>query len=67
MTGAATSNAAPHRPVLLAEVIEALSPQDGAIYVDGTFGAGGYSRAILDAAHCTVFAIDRDPHAVRDA
>ncbi len=67
MTGAASENAAPHRPVLLAEVIEALSPRDGAIYVDGTFGAGGYSRAILDAAQCTVFAIDRDPHAVRDA
>ena len=67
MTAAAHQNAAPHRPVLLAEVIEALSPRDGAIYVDGTFGAGGYSRAILDAAQCTVFAIDRDPHAVRDA
>lgn len=67
MTGAATDNAAPHRPVLLQEVIEALSPRDGAIYVDGTFGAGGYSRAILDAAHCTVFAIDRDPDAVKEA
>lgn len=67
MTRAAIENAAPHRPVLLAEVIEALAPRDGAIYVDGTFGAGGYSRAILDAAQCTVFAIDRDPHAVREA
>jgi 16S rRNA (cytosine1402-N4)-methyltransferase len=67
MTAAAHQNAAPHRPVLLAEVIEALNPRDGAIYVDGTFGAGGYSRAILDAAQCTVFAIDRDPHAVKDA
>lgn len=67
MTGAASENAAPHRPVLLAEVIEALSPRDGAIYVDGTFGAGGYSRAILDAAQCTVFAIDRDPAAVKEA
>jgi 16S rRNA (cytosine1402-N4)-methyltransferase len=57
----------PHRPVLLTEVIEALSPRDGAIYVDGTFGAGGYSRAILEAAHCTVFAIDRDPDAVKGA
>ncbi|HEV8391187.1 MAG TPA: 16S rRNA (cytosine(1402)-N(4))-methyltransferase RsmH [Dongiaceae bacterium] len=57
----------PHRPVLLAEVIEALSPRDGAIYVDGTFGAGGYSRALLEAAQCTVFAIDRDPDAVKGA
>ncbi|HEY3148008.1 MAG TPA: 16S rRNA (cytosine(1402)-N(4))-methyltransferase RsmH [Dongiaceae bacterium] len=57
----------PHRPVLLTEVIEALSPRDGAIYVDGTFGAGGYSRALLEAAHCTVFAIDRDPDAVKGA
>ena len=67
MTGAAKDSAAPHRPVLLAEVIEALSPQDGAIYVDGTFGAGGYSRALLDAAQCTVWAIDRDPAAVKEA
>jgi 16S rRNA (cytosine1402-N4)-methyltransferase len=57
----------PHRPVLLAEVIEALSPRDGAVYVDGTFGAGGYSRALLEAARCTVFAIDRDPDAVKGA
>jgi 16S rRNA (cytosine1402-N4)-methyltransferase len=57
----------PHRPVLLAEVIEALAPRDGAIYVDGTFGAGGYSRALLEAAQCTVFAIDRDPDAVKGA
>jgi 16S rRNA (cytosine1402-N4)-methyltransferase len=57
----------PHRPVLLTEVIEALSPRDGAIYVDGTFGAGGYSRALLEAAQCTVFAIDRDPDAVKGA
>ena len=57
----------PHRPVLLTEVIEALAPRDGAIYVDGTFGAGGYSRALLEAAHCTVIAIDRDPDAVKGA
>ncbi len=65
MTGAAMDQA--HRPVLLAEVVEALSPRDGAIYVDGTFGAGGYSRALLDAAQCTVWAIDRDPDAVKGA
>src|SRR5512138_1227795 len=67
MTGRAMDSASPHRPVLLAEVIEALAPRDGAIYVDGTFGAGGYSRALLEAARCTVFAIDRDPEAVKGA
>jgi 16S rRNA (cytosine1402-N4)-methyltransferase len=54
-----------HLPVLLERVIEALAPQDGAVYVDGTFGAGGYSQALLAAAHCRVFGIDRDPEAVR--
>jgi 16S rRNA (cytosine1402-N4)-methyltransferase len=54
----------PHRPVLLKEVLAALRPMDGAIYVDATFGAGGYSRAILEAANCVVFAIDRDPAAI---
>lgn len=53
-----------HRPVLLSEVVEALKPRDGAIYVDGTFGAGGYSRALLDAARCAVWGIDRDPDAI---
>jgi len=53
-----------HRPVLLDEVIAALSPRAGGVYVDGTFGAGGYSRALLDAADCTVLAIDRDPAAI---
>jgi len=55
---------APHTPVMLAEMLEALAPRDGARYVDGTFGAGGYSRAILDAADCMVCAIDRDETAV---
>lgn len=49
-----------HVPVLLAEVLEALAPLDGASIVDGTFGAGGYSRALLEAG-CRVVAIDRDP------
>lgn len=53
-----------HRPVLLSEVIAALAPRDGGIYVDGTFGAGGYSRAMLDAAACSVYGIDRDPTAI---
>jgi len=54
----------PHVSVLLQEVVTALAPRDGAIFVDGTFGAGGYSRALLDAARCRVFGIDRDPSAV---
>jgi len=53
-----------HQPVLLNEVIGALAPSDGEIYIDGTFGAGGYSRAILEAADCAVIAIDRDPVAI---
>ncbi len=52
-----------HVPVMLDEVLEHLAPRDGGVYVDGTFGAGGYSRAILMAADCTVYAIDRDPAA----
>jgi 16S rRNA (cytosine1402-N4)-methyltransferase len=53
-----------HIPVMLAEVIEYLAPCDGAEYVDGTFGGGGYSRAILQAADCHVLGIDRDPQAI---
>jgi len=55
---------APHIPVLVNEVVDALAPKDGAVYVDATFGAGGYSRALLAAADCTVWGIDRDPLAV---
>lgn len=43
--------------------MHALQPKDGGIYVDGTFGAGGYTRAILESSGCTVYAIDRDPEA----
>jgi 16S rRNA (cytosine1402-N4)-methyltransferase len=53
-----------HVPVLLGEVLAALEPRDHALYVDGTFGGGGYSRALLKAADCKVAAIDRDPDAV---
>jgi len=52
---------APHQPVLLGAVLETLNPQNGEIYVDGTFGAGGYTEAILASADCTVIALDRDP------
>lgn len=53
-----------HVPVLLNEVVDALSPRDGGVYVDGTFGAGGYTLAILSAANCRVWGIDRDPEAI---
>jgi len=54
---------AAHVPVLLDEVIEALAPQPGDVIVDATFGAGGYTRAILDAG-ATVHAFDRDPDSI---
>ncbi len=53
---------APHIPVMLPEVLETLAPANDEIYVDATFGAGGYSRAILEAAECKLYAIDRDPN-----
>jgi 16S rRNA (cytosine1402-N4)-methyltransferase len=53
-----------HIPVLLDEVVAALAPRDGGVYVDGTFGRGGYARAILAAADCVVWGIDRDPAAI---
>ena len=53
-----------HRPVLLREVVAVLQPRDGGVYVDGTFGSGAYSRALLEAARCSVWGIDRDPAAV---
>ena len=49
---------------MLDEVVAALAPKDGEIHVDGTFGGGGYTRAILAAAACRVVAIDRDPSAI---
>lgn len=55
---------APHIPVLARRVIEHLAPRDGGVYVDGTFGAGGHSRLILDAADCRVIGIDRDQSAI---
>ena len=53
-----------HTPVLLTAVLEHLRPRDGGAYIDATFGAGGYTRAILDCADCRVLAIDRDPSAI---
>src|SRR5262249_29282553 len=53
-----------HVPVLVRRVIEHLAPRDSSIFIDGTFGAGGYARAILAAAPCRVIALDRDPAAI---
>lgn len=50
-----------HLSVLCSEVVSALNPRAGEVFVDGTFGAGGYSMALLDAAECQVIGIDRDP------
>lgn len=50
-----------HIPVMLQEVLTALKPQKGEVYVDATFGNGGYTRAILETADCKVIALDRDP------
>ncbi len=59
-----TPSFSPHTPVMLNETMKALSPRDGAVYVDATFGAGGYAEAILAAVDCTVWGIDRDPEAL---
>lgn len=59
-------SAAPHTSVLLDEVVESLNLSPGRLVVDGTFGAGGYSRAFLEAG-ADVIAIDRDPSAARFA
>ena len=52
---------------MLREVIDALAVRAGGVYVDGTFGHGGYARAILEAAPCRLIGIDRDPHVVAAA
>lgn len=54
---------APHYSVMRDETLQYLAPQAGKIYVDGTFGAGGHSRAILESAECILYGIDRDPDA----
>jgi 16S rRNA (cytosine1402-N4)-methyltransferase len=56
-----------HKPVMLDEVLEWLAPKDGDVIVDGTFGGGGYSRAILASADCTLLGIDRDVDAIARA
>jgi 16S rRNA (cytosine1402-N4)-methyltransferase len=63
----AAGGPARHIPVMLSEVIDALEPKDGKHFIDGTFGAGGYTRGLLERARCSVLAIDRDPGAARFA
>ncbi len=55
-------NAARHNPVMRDEMLNAIAARDGEVIVDGTFGAGGYSRALLESAKCKVIAFDRDPN-----
>jgi 16S rRNA (cytosine1402-N4)-methyltransferase len=59
----AVGGPARHIPVLLTEVLDALAPKPGDLLIDGTFGAGGYTRALLEAG-ASVVAIDRDPDAI---
>lgn len=56
----------PHFPVLLREVVEYMAPRDGELIVDGTFGAGGYSYALLNEANVEIMAFDRDPNVFVD-
>ena len=56
-----------HVSVMLNEMLEALSPKAGESYLDCTFGAGGYSKAILESCNCYVTALDRDPNVIKRA
>ena len=56
-----------HVPVMLNEMLEALNPKDGDSYLDCTFGAGGYSQAILESCDCYITALDRDPNVIKRA
>ena len=61
------STSAEHKPVLLDETINSLQLKDNELYVDATFGLGGYTKAILNRKNCSVLAIDRDPEAKKFA
>jgi 16S rRNA (cytosine1402-N4)-methyltransferase len=66
-SGSVAGGPALHRPVLRTEVLTALAPRPGGFYVDGTFGGGGYTRAILDHPGTRVIGLDRDPSAAQAA
>ena len=57
---AASNPSAPHTPVLLRPILSAVAPVEG-VWLDGTFGAGGYTRGFLEAGAARVIAVDRDP------
>ena len=57
---AASDPSAPHTPVLLRPILSAVAPVEG-VWLDGTFGAGGYTRGLLEAGAARVVAVDRDP------
>ncbi|MDE0389506.1 MAG: 16S rRNA (cytosine(1402)-N(4))-methyltransferase RsmH [Rhodospirillales bacterium] len=59
------SPASGHVPVMKEAMLSLIAPQDGGVYVDGTFGGGGYSEALLESASCVVYGIDRDADALR--
>ncbi len=61
---AVAGGSARHTPVLGASALDFLQVHDGGIYIDATFGAGGYARAILGKAECKVVGVDRDPSAI---
>ncbi len=61
---AVAGGSALHIPVLGRPALDFLNVRDGGVYIDGTFGAGGYTRAILGAADCKVIGIDRDQTAI---
>ena len=56
-----------HYPVMLNPVVKYMAPQNGDVLVDGTYGGGGYSRALLNEADCRVIGIDRDLDAITRA
>ena len=56
-----------HIPVMLNEVLDTLALRGGNVYVDGTFGAGGHSKGILDSCKCNLLAVDRDKKSIEIA